>query len=104
MVAIPLLTEKLLSDLDLAYTWYVLAGLSFLTIIAGATFKPRLAALEKKSSESQYGSKIREHIGLDVFKNREFVLWSFASFIGIFGNLIPIITMAWNCNGSSTTV
>ncbi len=95
VVAIPILTENLLAHFDLVYVWFVLASLSFFTIIAGATFKPRLIQNEEKNVDNESGScdMLKNYIGLDIIKNTEFVLWSFASFIGIFGNLVPIITM-----------
>jgi hypothetical protein len=94
-VAIPLLTENSIRFFNLFYVWSILAGLSFLTIAAGATYKPRstCTTTQPECNQSKLKNKVHDYFGLDVFKNKEFLVWTFASFIGILGNLIPIITM-----------
>jgi MFS family permease len=88
-ITVPILIGECLNKLGLELTWFVLAGLCFVTILCALAFKP---LLPKKCLKNEC-EKIRETFGVEILTNYKFLNWSVACFLGIGGSMIPLLTM-----------
>ena len=77
-IAIAVIMELLLEKYGLTEAFYFLAAINFLASILTITF---ISMLSKQVCEKKT-DKIKRALGLSVFKNKKFLIWSVASFFG----------------------
>jgi MFS family permease len=89
IISLPLITSMILKSYGLQMTFYFLAALNFVTIFMAVAFKSQIPSRPLKVS---FVSKLKEGFGdAENFKNSKYVCWLLASFIAMFGYLIPIV-------------
>ena len=86
-ISLPFITSECLKKIGLSNTFYVLAGILFLSALLTLTFKPQLKSIHT----GEWYKRVEKSLGLDVLKMKKFIIWVSAVFIGFFGYLIPIL-------------
>lgn len=89
VVLFPILTDGIVKDGGLIGAFYFLSTLSFTTIIMSLAYIPVLPEDKSQSLEDRF----RSSLGLEVFSKKKYVVWCVASFIGMFGYFIPVVTI-----------
>ena len=92
VVVFPIILSAFLNNYGLKEAFYFLAASNFLAAVLSLMFKPMLP----KSTEMKLIPRIKESFGLEVLKNKNFLIWCVASFIGMLGYLIPVINIVRN--------
>ena len=89
-IILPVLTNEFLERYTLRETFYLLAGLNFLTVLMSFSYKSRLEPSDKNISKC---SRIKSSFRKDVFKNNLYKIWCLSSFILMIGYLMPIVNI-----------
>ena len=86
VIVLPILMGYFLRAYGLTATFYFLSAVSAGSIVMAGLFKPVLPL-----NQGSFTSKVKESFGLEIFKRRGYVVWCLASFVGMFGYLIPLV-------------
>lgn len=89
IVLLPTFTSIILNKLGLTECFYFLAILNFLSALACMTYTSRLP----NSHGETIVNRIKESMGIDVWKKPKYAVWCLATFVGMFGYLIPIVNI-----------
>jgi hypothetical protein len=89
IAALPFFTSLIIDNYGLSETFYFYTAVNIVSSMLCFTYIPCLPV----DNEQTYGQRIIQSLGLDVFKKPKFVIWCIATFIGMFGWLIPIINI-----------
>ena len=89
IVVFPLIISKFLDNYGLSGAFYFLASINIIAAVLALTFKPKLP----KSTEISLIPRIKESFGLEVLKNKNFLIWCIANIFGCLGYGIPIINI-----------
>jgi MFS family permease len=89
-ISLPFVYSECLKLIGLSYTFYVLAGFSFVSALAAITYQPQL---KKNHYTEKWYHRIKNSCGFEVLKKRKFIIWIISAVIGFFGYLIPIMTI-----------
>ena len=92
VICLPILTSIILHRFSLTEAFYFFSLLNLIGGLACLTYKPIIPVSLKNNS---YMQSIKQSFGLEVLKEYEYVIWCLASFIGMFGYLMPIMTMVY---------
>ncbi len=90
IVILPYITSLILDKFDLPEAFYFFTCLNLISGLLCFVYTSQLPEIHNLSRTQ----RIKEGFGLDVFKNYRFVIWCSATFIGLFGWLIPIVNIA----------
>jgi hypothetical protein len=93
VIIFAVLSSKMFDAIGLSNTFFVLAALTFPTIILSILYKPVIPKENEGFKKSNCLMKIRESFGIRVLKKRKFLIWGISSAIGFFGAIIPILTI-----------
>lgn len=83
---LPMLTSYILKKYNLKEAFYLLALLNAIASFMCCSYRPVY-----KASKTKITSRIRQSFGFDVLKEKKFLIWCTATFVGILGYLIPIV-------------
>jgi hypothetical protein len=86
---LPIFTSIILDKAGLKESFYFLAALNFISALCCLTYTPMIPKLENIS----ISNRVKECFGLEVFKKKNYLIWCLATFIGMFGYLIPIVNI-----------
>jgi MFS family permease len=91
IVALPFFTSMILERYALRETFFFLAALNSVAILTTASFKSQLP---RPRVETSVWQKVKESVGdMVLFKNVKYICWLLATFIAMFGYLIPIVNI-----------
>lgn len=90
VIFLPILTSIILNRFSLTEAFYFLGILNLIGGLMCCTYKSCIPVSLKDDS---YLESVKDSFGLEVLKEYKYVVWCVASFIGMFGYMIPIITM-----------
>jgi MFS family permease len=89
IVTLPIVTSMVLDQHGLRETFFLLAGITSLTILLTLTFKSQLPNRHEKTVVQH----IKSSVDAIIFENRRYICWLVATFIAMFGYLIPIVNI-----------
>ena len=85
-----LLTAHLLNNFDLSITFYAMAVICLTCVLSSLAFKTQIPVPATKTVRE----RIKTSLGLDVIRKPKFIVWCLSILFGMYGNIIPIMTMA----------
>jgi nitrate/nitrite transporter NarK len=88
-IIIPVLIARCLHYFVLRVTWIVCGLLFAITVLCGFTFQPVLDGTNWKKPMKT----LKNSFGIEILRNDKFIVWSLGCFIGIAGNMIPILNI-----------
>jgi uncharacterized membrane protein len=87
VVFLPVCTAEIINRWGLRESWYFLAGVNFLTILMSLTYKSRLPNNRKENMTQ----RLKKSLGVEILRNKKFLIWCVGSIIGQIAYLTPII-------------
>ena len=83
----------MLDNFTLKTTYLVMGGCFFSSFFVAFFYKSQL----RRDTRKSFKSRVKESLGLDIFKKPKFLIWSLTAIFGAYGNSIPILTMGHYC-------
>jgi MFS family permease len=83
----------MLENFSLKTTYLVMGGVFFSTFFSSLFFQSQIQRDKTKSLKI----RVKESLGLDIFKKKKFLLWTVTGIFGGYGNSIPVLTMGHYC-------
>ncbi len=92
VIVLPILTSTFLDKFGLKEMFFLLSGMNFITIICAMTYKSQMPN-PNRDIEKTIWNRVKSSFGIDIFKNKQFIMWGLTSLICLFGYLIPIVNI-----------
>lgn len=83
---LPPLTYYILEEYDLKHSFYLLALLNVIASLCCLTYRPIII-----TKSTNIKDRIKKSFGFDVLRNKKYLIWCGATFIGVLGYIIPIV-------------
>ena len=80
---------KLLDSIGIIKVFYILSAMCALLCFICLVFKQQLPRRKKITLKQRF----KDSLGLDIFQKKRYIIWVISTFIGIYGNTTPLITM-----------
>ncbi len=89
IVTLPILTDQILGSHGLRGTFFLLAAINSVSVLMTVSFKSQLPDRHDKTILQH----VKSSANVQIFRNVKYTCWLVATFIAMFGYLIPIVNI-----------